>query len=125
MTNSHLTWILALVHFFVSSRLLHWVIVSVSPMGCLYCRKNIGPLRRLRDQHFCCEEHRKKYTSSLPARCAKPKIYMDLRVAPATWRVVYAVQPEDKSDRKAGMGTSIFVGLTVIVLVLALSRNCR
>src|SRR5437667_264145 len=29
-------------------------------MVCLYCRKKIGPLRRLRDSQFCCSDHRKK-----------------------------------------------------------------
>jgi hypothetical protein len=43
-------------------------------------------------------------------------------VPDTSWRTVTELTLEDKSDRKAGMGTSIFVGLIVVVLVLALSQ---
>ncbi len=39
-----------------------------------------------------------------------------------SWRNVTAVKPEEKSERRGGIGTTIFVGLTMVVLVLALSR---
>jgi hypothetical protein len=39
-----------------------------------------------------------------------------------SWREVTAVRPEDKPEPRGGMGTSIFVGLAVIVLLLALSQ---
>lgn len=42
-----------------------------------------------------------------------------------SWRVVTAIAPEEKLDRRAGMGTTIFVGITVVVLVLALSQVPR
>jgi hypothetical protein len=92
-------------------------------MACLYCRKNIGPLRRLRDRHFCSKDHRKKYTckSARVLREAEDLYGFD-ETQHASWRAVTAVKPEDKSDRRAGIGTSIFVGLTVVVLVLALSQ---
>jgi hypothetical protein len=89
-------------------------------MGCLYCRKNIGPLRKLRDREFCSNDHRKKYAAK-SARAVRES--EDLYGFNETnWRSLTAVKPEDKSDRKAGIGTTIFVGLTVLVLVLAISQ---
>ena len=106
--------------------MLHWVIVTAGPTGCLYCRKNIGPLRRLRDSHFCSTDHRKKYTvKSARALREAEDLYGFEETHGATWRAVTAVKPEDKSDRRVGMGTSIFVGITVVVLVLAVSQLPR
>jgi hypothetical protein len=116
----------ALVHFIGAVRLIHWVIVTASPTGCLYCRKSIGPLRRLRDAHFCSKDHRKKYTvKSARAIREAEDLYGFGETHGATWRAVTAVKPEDKSERRAGMGTSIFVGITVVVLVLAVSQLPR
>jgi hypothetical protein len=87
--------------------------VTASPAGCLYCRKNIGPVRRLRDPHFCSNDHRRKYSSSARAVREAEDLYgFEER------RSI----PEDKPERRGGMGTSIFVGLTVVVLVLAVSQ---
>jgi hypothetical protein len=87
--------------------------VTASPAGCLYCRKNIGPVRRLRDPHFCSTDHRRKYSGSARAVREAEDLYgFEER------REI----PEDKPERRGGMGTSIFVGLTVVVLVLAVSQ---
>jgi hypothetical protein len=97
--------------------------VSVSPIGCLYCRKNIGPLRKLRDRHFCSRDHRKKYThKSARALREVEDLYGFDDTQGTSWRAVTTVKPDEKSDRRAGIGTSIFVGLTVVVLVLAFSQ---
>lgn len=95
--------------------MLHWGIVKARSTGCLYCLKNIGPLHRLRDRHFCCKDHRSKYsTRSARALREAEDLY--------GFEAVVTVKPEDKPERRVGMGTSIFVGLTVAVLVLALSQ---
>jgi hypothetical protein len=96
--------------------------VSDSLNGCLYCRRNIGPLRRLRDRHFCSKDHREKYGNSARALREAEDLYGFDETAGASWRVVTEIRPEDKVERKAGMGTSVFVGLTVMVLLLALSQ---
>jgi hypothetical protein len=97
--------------------------VSPSPTGCLYCRKNIGPLRKLRDQYFCCKDHRKRYTKkSARALREAEDLYGFDDVQGPSWRAVTAVRPEEKSDRRAGLGTTIFVGITVVALVLAFSQ---
>jgi hypothetical protein len=92
-------------------------------MGCLYCRKNISPMRKLKDPHFCCDEHRKK-SSSKSARALREAedLYGFEETQLPTWRAVTARKPEDKSERRAGLGATIFVGLTVAVLILALSQ---
>ena len=99
-----------------------WVIVNDSPAACLYCRKNIGPVRRLKDRHFCCHDHRKKYGKSARALREAEDLFGFGDVPDTSWRTVTEVTLEEKSDHKAGMGTSIFVGLIVVVLILALSQ---
>jgi hypothetical protein len=39
-----------------------------------------------------------------------------------SWRTVTEIKPEDKPDRKAGVGTIIFVGVAAVTLMLAFSR---
>jgi hypothetical protein len=92
-------------------------------MGCLYCRKNIGPLRKLKDRHFCCSDHRKKYgsKSARAIREAEDLYGFDDARGPS-WRTVTAPKSEDKSERKAGMGATIFFGAAIAVLLLALSQ---
>ena len=90
--------------------------MSDSPIGCLYCRKNISPLRKLKDPHFCCDEHRKKGASksARALREAEDVYGFGSTITPS--------KPEDKSERRAGFGGIIFVGVTIVVLLLGLSR---
>ena len=96
--------------------------MSASPTGCLYCRKNISPLRRLKDPHFCSDEHRKKYSSkSARALREAEDLYGIEDTRAAGWRAVMP-KPEDKSERKAGLGATIFVGVAVAILMVAISQ---
>src|SRR5580658_7452498 len=106
----------ALVHIVATGWLLNWIIVSDSPIGCLYCRKNISPLRKLKDPHFCCDEHRKKGAakSARALREAEDLYGFSSTIAPS--------KPEEKSDRRASFGGTIFVGCAIMVLLLGLSR---
>ncbi len=85
-------------------------------MGCLYCRKSIGPLHQLRDRQFCCADHRRKYAkgSARAIREAEDLYGFEPIVKPE--------EKEEKSDRRGGLGTTIFVGMIAVVVVLALSR---
>jgi hypothetical protein len=85
-------------------------------MGCLYCRKNISPLRKLQDPHFCCDEHRKKSTakSARALREAEDLYGFGSNITPS--------KPEDKPERRAGFGGTIFVGAAIVVVLLGLSR---
>jgi hypothetical protein len=91
-------------------------------MGCLYCKKSIGFLRKLRDPHFCSQDHRSKYTKSARAVREAEEVY---GFDEANWRTLTVPKPEDredKSERKAGLGGTIFVGITVAVVILAISQ---
>jgi len=80
-------------------------------------------MRKLKDQHFCCDDHRKRATSkSARALREAEDLYGFEETQLPTWRAVTARKPEDKSERKAGLGATIFVGITVAVLILALSQ---
>ena len=85
-------------------------------MACLYCRKSIGPLRRLRDRNFCSAEHSQKYRQRSARAIREAEDLYGYEV------VVNSEEKEDKPDRRVGLGTTIFVGITAVVLVLGLSR---
>jgi hypothetical protein len=85
-------------------------------MGCLYCRKNISPLRKLKDEHFCSDEHRKKFASKSARALREAEDLYGFGSNASVPKL------EDKSERRAGFGATIFVGGAVAVLVLALSQ---
>src|SRR5271154_932030 len=85
-------------------------------MGCLYCRKNISPLRKLKDPHFCSDEHREKFASKSARALREAE---DLYGFSST---VIVPKPEDKSERRGGFGATIFVGGAIAVLLLAFSQ---
>ncbi|HTC34203.1 MAG TPA: hypothetical protein VK724_12570 [Bryobacteraceae bacterium] len=97
--------------------------MNASPMGCLYCRKKIGPLRKLSDRHFCCNDHRKRFGSK-SARVIRETedLYGVDDASVPTWRAVTAPKAEDKHERKAGMGATLFFGAAIAVLLLAVSQ---
>ncbi len=90
-------------------------------MLCLYCRKKVGLLRRLRDARFCCEDHRQKLTSgsARALREAEDLYGFDELQAP-TWRNITQVKTEEKG--RPGFSTTIFASLVVVFLLLALSQ---
>ncbi len=89
-------------------------------MVCLYCRKKIGWLRRLSDSQFCCADHRKKLStrSARALREAEDLYGFDESTA---WRNITQIKPEEKGERRTGLATTIFAGLAVVFVVLALS----
>src|SRR5690242_16152 len=91
-------------------------------MRCLYCRKRIGLLRRLRDSHFCCEEHRRITAGSARAlrEVEDQTGYDDYHVP--TWRTITQTRSEDKTERRPGHSTTGFATIAVVFLLLALSQ---
>lgn len=85
-------------------------------MACLYCRKSIGPLRGLRDRNFCTSDHRRKYRQRSARAIREAEDLYGFEVA------VKSGEKDDKPDRRAGLGTTIFVGITAVLLVVGLSR---
>jgi hypothetical protein len=92
-------------------------------MLCKYCRKRIGPVRKLRDPHFCCDDHRKKLTSrsARALREAEDLYGFDESQQLPTWRAITQTKREEKNGRP-GLSTTIFAGLAVVFVMLALSQ---
>jgi hypothetical protein len=90
---------------------------------CTYCRKKIGLLRRLKDQQFCCDEHRKKLASksARALREAEDLYGLEDNHLPA-WRSLTEVRPEDKTERRSGYAATVFASVAVVFLLLALSQ---
>ncbi len=118
-----LNQILGLVHFLKHTHLVHLGIMVPSTVRCQYCRKKIGPLRRLRDQQFCCADHRRKLQSksARAVREAEELFGLD-EMHNASWRVVTQLKREDKEERKANVGATIFVGVAIVALLAVLSQ---
>ncbi|HLG96994.1 MAG TPA: hypothetical protein VKX49_11840 [Bryobacteraceae bacterium] len=94
-----------------------------STVRCHYCRKKIGLLRRLFGQQFCCADHRRKLASgSARALREAEDLYGVDEVHSATWRSVTEMKREDKEERKASLGASIFIGSGIVLLLGALSQ---
>jgi hypothetical protein len=91
-------------------------------MRCLYCRKKIGPLRRLKDSRFCSDEHRRKTTGSARALREAEDLYGFEGAQAPTWRTITQGKAEDKGERRTGHSTTIFASLAVVFLLLALSQ---
>src|SRR5580700_7963379 len=81
-------------------------------MGCLYCHKTISPLRKLKDPHFCSDEHRKKFGSKSARALREAEDLYGFSVS----------KPEERTDRRAGLGGTVLVGGAIAVLLLALSQ---
>lgn len=118
-----LNHILDLVHFLKHTHLVHLGIMVPSTVRCHYCGKKIGPLRRLRDQQFCCASHREKLNSksARAVREAEELCALD-EIHNGSWRAVTELKREDREERKAGLGATIFVAAAIALLLLALSQ---
>lgn len=91
-------------------------------MVCRYCNKKIGPFRKLRDPHFCSDDHRKKSTSkSARALREAEDLYGFNETQLPTWRAITQAKRDEKSSRP-GMSTTVFAGLAVVFVLLALSQ---
>src|SRR5450432_3140880 len=91
-------------------------------MVCRFCRKKIGPIRRLKDAYFCSDEHRQKATSKSARAVREAEDLYGVETQLPTWRAITQAKREDKSGSKPGMGITIFAGLAVVFVLLALSQ---
>ncbi len=82
-------------------------------MVCLYCRKPIGLLRRIKDPNFCCDSHRQKLVSR-SARALRD--VEDLYGPDAHWKLL-----DPPKNAKPGYATTVFAVLGVTFLLLAIS----
>jgi hypothetical protein len=92
-------------------------------MVCSYCRQKIGLLRRLKDQQFCCDDHRQKLASkSARALREAEDLYGFEESRLPTWRSITQVKPEDKTERRSGFAATAFASIAVVFLLLAVSQ---
>jgi hypothetical protein len=90
---------------------------------CSYCRKKIGLLRRLKDQQFCCDEHRQKLASrSARALREAEDLYGFEDTRLPTWKNIAQVKSEDKPERRSGFAATAFAAVAVVFLLLAVSQ---
>ena len=90
-------------------------------MVCRFCRKKIGPIRRLKDRYFCSDEHRQKATSKSARAVREAEDLYGVETQLPTWRAITQAKSEDKSG-KPGMSVTVFAGLAVVFVLLALSQ---
>jgi hypothetical protein len=90
-------------------------------VSCLYCKKKIGLFRRLKDKHFCSDQHRQKLMSksARALREAEDLYGFDVSRTP-NWRA--AAKQEDHPERRSGFGSIAFVAVAVVVLAMAASQ---
>src|SRR5579864_5764007 len=92
------------------------------PAHCLYCRKRVGLLRRIWDRHFCCADHREKLQSrSARAMREAEELYGFDETQTLTWRAV-TQNNDDKEERRPGYGATVFVSLSIVFVLLAISQ---
>lgn len=76
----------------------------------------------MKDRHFCCDDHRTKATSkSARALRETEDIYGHEDTHLPTWRTITETKQEDKPGR-GGLSTTVFAGMAVVFLLLALSQ---
>src|SRR3984893_18991026 len=94
-------------------------------MACLFCRRKIGPLRRVADANFCCAEHRKKYraNSARALREAEDLYGIDDEQV-ERWRLFASKNPE-KGPSHSSQSSAVVVALAVALLLLAITRGSR
>ena len=66
-------------------------------MGCLYCGKDIGPLRLLRDKEFCSASHRQRYHARLGKAIGRLSAPESVPTRVADFRIDLPVQEGNRS----------------------------
>lgn len=82
-------------------------------MRCLYCRKLIGPVRRLQDAEFCCSDHRNRLRSK-SARIART---LDDDSYEPFWPVIRS-DAQPRVVPASSYGSTLFFSLLVIAAVV-------
>jgi len=96
--------------------------MATETMVCLYCRKKIGLLRSLTDRSFCCKDHRKKLTSKSARAVREAEDLYGFDDSQVTWKLVTQAKPEERPERRSGYGATIFFGVAIVFVLLALSQ---
>lgn len=90
---------------------------------CLYCRKKIGPFRRIWDAQFCSSDHRRKLTSgSARALRDAEDLYGAEEILTPTWSSITQLKRDEKEERKGSLGPTLGVALAVVLLMFAVAQ---
>src|SRR5579884_815945 len=94
-------------------------------MSCLFCRRKIGPLRRLVDSNFCSSAHRQKYrANSARALREAEDLYGSDDELGERWRLYANNTSESKSSSSNPSQSSAFVvAIAVAFLLFAITRG--
>ena len=87
-------------------------------MVCLYCRKPVGFVRRIKDPNFCSDEHRQKVVSR-SARALRDA--EDLYGPEAGWSVSRQLPEKTAKEGRPGQATTVFALLAIAFLLVAVS----
>src|SRR5689334_15174094 len=87
-------------------------------MVCLYCRKPVGFVRRIKDPNFCSDEHRQK-VASRSARALRDA--EDLYGPDAGWSVSRQLPEKTAKEGRPGQATTVFALLAIAFLLVAVS----
>jgi hypothetical protein len=82
-------------------------------MVCIYCRRPIGVLRRIKDPNFCCDAHRQKLVS----KSARAMRDAEDLYGPETARW----NQDQKPKLRPGQATTVFALMAIVFLLLAVS----
>lgn len=92
-------------------------------MACLFCRKKIGPLRKLVDANFCCADHRKKYRAHSARSLREAEdLYGSGDEWTERWRLYTTNKPQNKHASHS-QGSVFVVAVAVAFLLFAVSRG--
>ena len=87
-------------------------------MVCLYCRKPVGFVRRIKDPNFCSDEHRQKLVSR-SARALRDA--EDLYGPEAGWAASRQLPEKTAREGRPGHATTIFAVAAIAFLLVAVS----
>jgi hypothetical protein len=89
-------------------------------MVCLYCRKRIGLLRRIKDPNFCSDDHRRKLvsTSARALRESEDVGEYDLPLV-TSWRARNT--GGSKAESRPGQAATVFALLAITFMLLAIA----
>ena len=87
-------------------------------MVCLYCRKPVGFVRRIKDPNFCSDEHRQKLVSR-SARALRDA--EDLYGPEAGWSARRQSPEKTANESRPGHATTVFAVAAIAFLLIAVS----
>src|SRR5258708_39340643 len=89
-------------------------------MVCIYCRKRIGLLRRIKDPNFCSDEHRRKLVST-SARALRESEDLGEYDLPLVTSLRARNATGSRSENRPGQAATVFALLSITFMLLAIA----